>query len=224
MKAEVLPGRLEAVVSLVPEHADCVADIGYDHGYALILLADRLPTARLCGVEKIPDAARRFYTAVPAETLERIELFTGDGFQPIQERDLDTAILAGMGEGTLLNIAARHPALQTRVRSVVVCTPQMPAVVRPAFAGLGYGIRDERIAFDGRRYYEVIAFDRDLRPAEGGLELLFGPRTLALPGARAYLEARREQWSELIRHHGATLLSPEHWPPATAENAGDFQR
>ncbi|MEM6531134.1 MAG: tRNA (adenine(22)-N(1))-methyltransferase TrmK [Myxococcota bacterium] len=224
MKTDELPGRLDAVVSLVPENALTVADIGYDHGYALVLLAERFPEAQLCGVEKIPDAARRFYSSVSTPELERIELFNGDGFEPIVDRDLDAAILAGMGEATVLTIASNHPALSRRIRSLIVCTPQMPAIVRPAFAALGYGVREEHIAYDGRRFYEAIAFDREVSPADDPIELLFGPSLLTLPAAPTYLRARKSQWSQLIAHHGSAVIPKESWPEADALNSGEYQR
>lgn len=220
-----LPGRLEAAVDLVPEGARTIVDIGYDHGYALIRLAERFPEARLCGVEKIPDAARRFYTSeVPPTLFERLELFDGDGFQPVQDRELDAAILAGMGEGTVLSIAGAHPALRARVKRLIVCTPQMPAVLRPGFARLGYGVADERLAYDGRRFYEVVAFSRDASPPSDPLEMLFGPVLLRNERVSEYLKQRVEDWRSLLEHRGAALLPLERWPEPIAANAGEYQR
>lgn len=222
---KTLPGRLSAVVDLVPTEARAVADIGYDHGYALVLAAEKLPETRLCGVEKLPGAARRLYTApLPTALFERLELFDGDGFEPIRDRDLDAAILAGMGEATVLSIAERHPALRQRVARLIVCTPQMPAVLRPGFARLGYGVEDERLAYDGRRFYEVVAFGRDSPPGTDPLELLFGPVLLRHPFAREYLAQRVEDWHRLLEHRGSQLTPLADWPAATPENAGEFQR
>ncbi|MEO0813447.1 MAG: tRNA (adenine(22)-N(1))-methyltransferase TrmK, partial [Myxococcota bacterium] len=158
------------------------------------------------------------------DLLERIELFDGDGFQPITHRPLDAAILAGMGEATIIRIASMHPQLTEKVKRLVVCTPQMPAVLRPAFARLGYGIADERLAYDGRRFYEVVAFERGCAPCTDPLELLFGPTLLAHPCCAEYVDHRRDDWKSLLDYHGPHLSPLEEWPEPSADAAGEFQR
>ncbi|MEO1332542.1 MAG: tRNA (adenine(22)-N(1))-methyltransferase TrmK [Myxococcota bacterium] len=220
-----LPGRLEAAISLIPETAVSVVDIGYDHGYALIELARRSSEIELFGVERIAGAARRFYSdpsAVPF--LRRIRLLDGDGFAPVANHRFDAAIIAGMGEESIIAICQRHPDLRRCVERVVACSPQMPAILRPAFAELGYGVQDERLAYDGRRYYEVIAFHRDVEPSTDPLALLFGPHLLRDSRLEPYLTERRRHWEALLQRESARLVPRAEWPPPRPGHAGAFQR
>ncbi|MEM6274582.1 MAG: tRNA (adenine(22)-N(1))-methyltransferase TrmK [Myxococcota bacterium] len=220
-----LPGRLEAVIALVPKTATSVVDIGYDHGYALIELARRSSELELFGVERIAGAARRLYTDPSAGPfLKRIRLLDGDGFEPVADHYFDAAIIAGMGEESIITICQRHPALRRCVERVVACTPQMPAILRPAFAELGYGVQDERLAYDGRRYYEVIAFHRDIEPSTDPLALLFGPHLLRDSRLVPYLTERRRHWQALLHREPAQLVPRADWPPPRPGHAGAFQR
>ncbi|MEM6731299.1 MAG: hypothetical protein AAF658_07065, partial [Myxococcota bacterium] len=88
----------------------------------------------------------------------------------------------------------------------------------------GFGVLDERLAFDGRRYYEVVAFERGLTRRLEPLEALFGPELLKSAHMRDYLRRRREDWKSLLTHRGAGLVPPDTWPDPTPDSAGAYQQ
>lgn len=216
-----LPKRLNALASFVPSHCEVVADIGYDHGHLITRLLHDRPSLRLIGIERQTGSKEIFWrNATGPGIVDRVSLLEGDGFAPLGDHAVDCAVIAGMGESSIVTILEQA---RKRPPWVVLCPPGPAALLRPALARLGYRVADEGLAFDNGRFYEVMAFARDDGPTLSALDLLFGPALPSVPGFDAYLahlESSRRHW----RVDELEPLIRSSWPAATADNAGAFQR
>jgi tRNA (adenine22-N1)-methyltransferase len=107
MKQIRLTPRLDAVAGYVAPGA-AVADIGTDHGYVPVWLAQNDLARRIVAadigrgpLERARASARLYGVA------DQIEFIQTDGLDGLASAGLDTVILAGMGGQTMLGILAR---------------------------------------------------------------------------------------------------------------------
>ena len=146
--------RRRALVDLVPDGRE-VIDVGADHGHVAHALG-AIATERRPG--------RRGRGDVP--------WVVADGLRPF--REVDVAVIAGMGAHTILGILDRGP----RPRTLVAHAPDDPAALRVGLAARGWRIDAERLAREAGRFAEVLRAVPGDEPATG-LALEFGPRLLA---------------------------------------------
>lgn len=118
--------------------------------------------------------------AVGAVALERepqrigrrdVPWVVGDGLSCF--RNVDTAIIAGMGALTIAGILERGPA----PKQAIVHAPDDPPTLRLRLQELGWQIVDERLAPEAKRFAEVLRIEPGTNP-ETGLTLELGPRLL----------------------------------------------
>ena len=150
-----LSNRLRACCDYVNQ-GDTVADIGCDHGYLGIYLLQagiaKEVFAADVGERPLLGAmqnARRF--GVQAQ----MRFFRSDGLKNVP-RGFDTLICAGMGGDTIVDILRAAPWLPaTGCRLILQCQSHRP-LLRDWLSGVGYTIRRETIAQDGKFLYPVM--------------------------------------------------------------------
>jgi tRNA A22 N-methylase len=156
--------RRDLIIAMCPRDG-FIVDVGADHGHVA--------------------------HAVGAVALEReiqrigrpdVPWVVGDGLSCF--RDVDTAIIAGMGALTIAGILERGPT----PRRAIVHAPDDPPTLRQRLDALGWRIIDERLAPEARRFAEVLHIEPGVNEATG-LWLELGPVLLRSedPHLRAHL-------------------------------------
>ena len=169
-----LDERLAAVAALVPDGSR-VADIGTDHAYLPLRLAER-------GLEKIIaadknsgpcDSARRMVGGSGFE--ERIEIRQGDGLTVLAPGEVDTVCIAGMGGELISNILEASPEVLSGLKRLVLQPMNDAALLRSWLLGHCWRIAAESLVkADGRLYVVICAVPgRQLVSSE--VELIVGP-------------------------------------------------
>ena len=184
--------RLVALMRMVPSSAGTIADIGYDHGWVLAELARRRPDRRYIGVELQEDAADRFrgqHGPRLAAAATWPDLRVGDGLAALAPGEAQVAILAGLGQGTMLRILREGLTVGGADRlgapgRLVLCPNGIESELRPALRDLSWQVVDECLVREATRFYEVIAAEPE---RAGGVSA--GPRDeLDLRYGRALFE------------------------------------
>ena len=99
-----LSKRLASVVSLVREGA-LVADVGTDHGYVPIYLAQTGVSRHIIAMDVNPGPLMRASEHIGEHGLgDMIETRLSDGLKGLKEGEADTMIAAGMGGGLVIRI------------------------------------------------------------------------------------------------------------------------
>lgn len=142
--------RLNEIFVLI-DKCKIFADIGCDHGQLCKKVADAGIAERILAVD-ISDACLS-----KARNLlgDRAEYYLGDGLNPLNGILPNVTVISGMGGNTILHI------LKDRVLPCLILSPQGDVYkVRDELTKSGYKIVEDKVVFDGGKYYDVIKLIR----------------------------------------------------------------
>ncbi|NMA25443.1 MAG: SAM-dependent methyltransferase [Clostridiales bacterium] len=178
MKHLKLSKRLETIAGYL-EQDSAVADIGTDHGYIPVYLAQNKIARRIIAtdIRKGP-LARAKLTSVEYGVADRIEFRLTDGLDGLHDQGLDTIIIAGMGGETIAGILERAPwVLSKNVR--IILQPQSKLGALSSWLDNNrYAIYDETLANEGARFYVVLLAGAGSRCAPLSCAELYADRIL----------------------------------------------
>lgn len=156
IKERFLTPRLLMIEGLISSGRK-VADIGCDHGYLSIALAES-------GREKSIIAAdlREGPLRAAAANIERfccadkVALRLSDGFGSIEKGETDAAVISGMGGMLIIEILEGGADLMDEGYELVLSPQSDIPAVREWLTGHGFSITDEAAAYDEGKYYIAI--------------------------------------------------------------------
>ena len=219
--------RVAALVEALPIKADqagAYADIGHDLGHIPLAALSRHPGLRAVAVELQPEAVRRTALqiaawGVPASVATRLELRTGDGLAPVAPGEVEGALMAGLGERTMLRVLAASPAVAMSLSWLVLCPPTLESELRPGLSTLGWQAETAAIVGDRGRLYEILIATRAEPPRETDPVTthwgrgLFDTARVRRELARAFLE------DAASRHAGALAAGLRAYGPGSGKEA-----
>jgi len=171
-----LSPRLALICRLVPPDGGVLVDVGADHGH----------TAAALGAI----ATEREPHRLPMRTdVDRVIMDGLKGF-----RQVDTAVITGMGSHVILRILREGP----RPRTIVVHSPQHTDRLRAGLAQDGWRIDAEGLAREGKGFAEVIRAMPGVEPHTGHT-LWFGPFLEQDPHFTAHARQRLAYWRQLAQ-------------------------
>lgn len=151
-----LSTRLQMNADLIPECAG-VGDIGCDHGYVSIYLAESRRCRRVIAMDVNPGPLR-----IAKKNIERaglsdcIECRLSDGMEKLLPGEADTLLIAGMGGMLMCRILEEYPAVLEKVGTLILQPQSDLEQVRRCVHVLGYYIDEEAVCEDGGKYYFAI--------------------------------------------------------------------
>ena len=145
-----LSERLKLVASFVPEGSR-IADIGTDHGYVPIYLAEigKIKSALAMDVRKGP-LARADDAAISIETR------LSNGLEKLQAKEADTVIIAGMGGELEISILEAGKQLWSSIRHWIFSPQSDLEKFRRYLKENGFFIENEAMILDEGKFYTVI--------------------------------------------------------------------
>lgn len=152
----VLSDRLMAVSMMVTE-GHRLADIGTDHAFVPIFLAEtgRIPCAIAMDVNAGP--LERARANILAHGLEdRIDTRLSDGLTALGEDEADTILIAGMGGGLCVRILGMRTDLCHEVKELVLQPQSEIEQVRRYLERSGWMITHESMVFEDGKYYTLM--------------------------------------------------------------------
>lgn len=155
-----LSKRLKMNVALVPEQAS-VADIGCDHGYCSIYLANEKKCKVIAmDVGRGPiSIAERNIAGVGLE--HEIQCRLSDGLDALQPGEADSVLVAGMGGMLICRILQKNPDVMEQINTIVVQPQSDYCAVRKMIETLGFHICEESFCIDAGKPYVAICAKRD---------------------------------------------------------------
>ena len=172
---EALSGkdRISLIIEMAPKGRRCV-DVGADHGHVAAALGAVASEREPHRLPRRTDVART----------------VADGLRG--HRDVELAILTGMGPRLILRILDEAP----RPQELIAHSPQHSHVLRAGLAARGWRVHQEGLAPENGRLAEVL----HLRPGESphsGYVLEFGESLMRHPWGKQHAAQVQSGWSRL---------------------------
>ena len=164
--------RLKKIVTMVPI-CDNVADIGTDHGYALISLIkeDRIKNGIASDNKKKPlEKARKNATA--EGVIDSITFRRGNGLETLEPGEVNGVIVAGMGGQLIKDILEASMDIVRSLDFVLLQPAQNPEILREYLYTGPYKVIDEDIIKEDRRFYEYMLIKFDDSERKDGKEVI----------------------------------------------------
>jgi tRNA (adenine22-N1)-methyltransferase len=157
-EGKAVAGRLATVAALVPPGVR-VADVGTGHGRLPRRLLDSGRTPHCVATERTPRLLRGVRGYPSGHPLaDRLELRAGDGLAALRNEDrVEVVVIAGLGGSSILGILERSPLPCTGFSRLVLQPQTEQAELRRRLIEGGWAVVAERLAFERRRFYLVLA-------------------------------------------------------------------
>lgn len=151
-----LTERLQAIADFV-EKGSTTADIGTDHGYLAAYLVKNNISKHVIATdvnEKPLNKARQCITEY--ELKDKIETRLGSGLEAINEGEVDTVIIAGMGGHLIADILDFSKSTADSIDTFILQPMTGEEELREYLYNNNYTIVSEKLAKEGKRFYHIL--------------------------------------------------------------------
>ncbi len=195
-----LSRRLEEIVALIPP-GGIVADIGGDRGELSYALLQRGIAKKIILTDLSPlslNRARQFFKTSPYK--DRIVFRCGAGFSVLEPGEAQTAVLAGMGGGTIIKIFSASPELFQSFDTLLIQAMRDTDQIRQYLTEHGMRISAETLIREDGIFYTVIKAEKGTMTLTWE-EALLGPLLLARrePILAEFLQEQIERRESILR-------------------------
>lgn len=187
-----LSKRMEIVASMVTK-GNRMADIGTDHGYVPIALVQRGNVKRAIAMDVRTGPLSKARQHIEEYGLQdNIEIRLSDGMQQLQEGEVDTILIAGMG-GELITHILQDGAKKLHSIKEIIVQPQSEIYkVRKELHKLGFRIIEEKMFLDEEKYYVAIKATKGQESYDTEWDYVYGKRLLEQRDETLYEWLRKE--------------------------------
>lgn len=156
------------------ENAQCVADIGADHGFLTKMLVEQNRASKVIAtdiskpsLQKTVELSKRFGFE------NNIEARVGNGLEPIKENEVDVAVIAGMGGQEIIKILKTQNL--KNIQKFIFQPAQNAPELREFLSENGFEIINDEIVKDQKKFYfTIIAIKNDKTKKLQKSQILFG--------------------------------------------------
>ncbi len=205
-----LSERLQAVADFVTPQSR-LADVGTDHAYVPIYLAEKKIITRAIAMDVVDGPLQRARENIAAHRLEAvIETRKSDGLEALKPGEADTVVIAGMGGLLICRILEQGREVADTVREWVLEPQSDTDKVRQYLLDHAYTIRDEHMVLEDGKYYPILKAYTGKQEVEensdetpySAVELLYGRYLLRKkhPALRQYLEKEILTYRKLLKN------------------------
>ena len=151
-----LSARMAMNASLVPDGAK-VADVGCDHGYVSLYLASKKACKKVIAMDinegPLSHARKNIEKAGLSDC---IDCRLSDGMQALNQGEVDTVLIAGMGGMLVCRILEQSPEVIQEVSTLVIQAQSDLCEVRKMIHKIGFFIEKEKFCMDAAKPYLVM--------------------------------------------------------------------
>ncbi len=209
MRGFRLSDRMEAVAELVPFGVR-VADVGCDHAYVSIYLADHKGcTVYAMDLREGPlKIARENIKEAGLE--EKIKVIKSDGLKGISEGEIDTVVIAGMGGLLIRDILDSSRNIVSGLKYLILQPQSEISDLRRFIHFIGFDIVDEDMVWDDGKPYFMMRCEKTFeKPSWSDIEYSYGRRLIEKKhtGLSVYLNRRLDTLKEIEKNLKNSCLS-----------------
>lgn len=196
-----LSNRLKTIADLVQSNS-IIADIGTDHGYIPIYLAQKgiIKHAYAMDINKGPlEKAKKNINKYNLDKI--VETRLSNGLEKLSEGEADTIIIAGMGGKLISQILLANPNVVKASKRLILSPHSDVKEIRTRLHDLGFKIDKELMIKEEVKYYNIIEAIKDIKREQyTAEEYLYGKILIEKkhPLLKEYLQNKKKQLDHLI--------------------------
>lgn len=197
-----LSKRLEMVASFVPE-GSCIADVGTDHGFVPIFLAQKKRIRHGVAIDVKQGPLRRARDHIQNYGLEKIlETRLSDGVKELNSGEADTVIMAGIGGQLTIHILEDGKPLWDTIDHWILSPQSDVEKVRRYLAEHGFAIEREEMVKEDGKYYIVMDVVKGSMDLLQPWESFYGPILIRNnhPVLKEFLEQEKKSLKEILKN------------------------
>jgi tRNA (adenine22-N1)-methyltransferase len=135
---------------------DIIMDVGTDHGYIPIYLVKNNIALKVIASDINKDPLKKAKINASLDgVLDRIDLRLGGGLSPLNNKEANAIIIAGMGGNLIRDILENDLDKVKNLEYLILQPAQNPEVLRKYLYNNNYEILEEDICLDENKYYEI---------------------------------------------------------------------
>lgn len=152
--------RLETIANYIEDNSK-VIDIGCDHGLLDIYLALHKKNINVIASDIREKALERAKSNIKKYRVEdKIDLRMGDGLKVLDNDQVDTIIIAGLGGDKIINIFYNSRKKLKGITNIIIQSNTKISKLRYLICRLGYYIEDEKLILENNKIYTIIYFKK----------------------------------------------------------------
>lgn len=195
-----LTNRLLAVASFV-RGGTYLMDVGTDHAYLPIYLAEsgRISAALASDINEGPCESARKHIAENGFS-DKIEVKRANGLEGLEPRGKTDVVIAGMGGALICEILEKADFIKNAEVRLILQPMRNAPDVRAYLLAHGFAIKDEALAREEGRIYEIICAEYcGISREESALALLLGEKNIENRGKN------EELFRDFCKKHACAL-------------------
>ncbi len=147
--------RLKTIASLVPRGAR-VCDVGTDHAFLPIYLAENNITQNVIATDLNEKPLKNARENLKKSGVSGVELRLCDGLSAVEESEVDTVIIAGMGGEVIIGIMDACEWLQKETISIILQPTTSAEILRRFLCENRFEILEEIPVLENSKLYSVM--------------------------------------------------------------------
>lgn len=188
--------RLKKIANYIPDNIKMV-DIGCDHALLDIYLYKNRKNISIIASDVNENALEQAKKNIRKYNLENIiETRLSNGLDKINENEIDTIVISGMGAHTIVGILHMNLKKLVNVENIIVQSNNHIDFLRKKIVELGYYIESESLVEDNKIIYTIISFKKG-KKRYSKKELYFGPYLLK-ENSTLFIEKNKKDLEKLI--------------------------
>lgn len=148
--------KLRAIASFIDQD-DIVLDTCCDHAYLAIYLKKNELCQKVYASDINPNALNGAKKNILASQLD-IPTYLSDGFKNIDVKDINTAVIAGVGANTVIDIIRYAPE---HIQKFIISSNNHLGMLRKSLYQKGLYIKKEIAVLDKHKYYVIMLVTRE---------------------------------------------------------------
>ena len=150
-----LSKRLNWIIEKL-DKVEVIMDVGTDHGYIPIYLVKNNIAKKVIAsdINKEPLKKAKINASLDG-VVDKIDLRLGGGLSPLNNKEADAVIIAGMGGNLIRDILENDLNKVKNLDYLILQPAQNPEVLRKYLYNNNYEILEEDICLDENKYYEI---------------------------------------------------------------------
>lgn len=150
-----LSKRLNWIIEKINK-VEVIMDVGTDHGYIPIYLVKNNIAKKVIASDINKEPLKKAKINVSLDGVaDKIDLRLGRGLSPLNNKEADAVIIAGMGGNLIRDILENDLNKIKNLEYLILQPAQNPEVLRKYLYNNNYEILEEDICLDENKYYEI---------------------------------------------------------------------